>query len=80
MKTRKRYYSNEFKAEAVRLSNQRDNIKELAEELGISVERIYKWRSVNGSNGSLKTRSINSPEVVIILLLGWFSLKMIRKS
>jgi len=62
METRKRYYSNEFKQEAVRLSNQRDNIKELADELGISVERIYKWRSVNRSTGNLKTRSTNPPE------------------
>lgn len=41
---KKRVYSKEFKAQTVRLSYQRDNIKELADELGIAVQRIYKWR------------------------------------
>jgi len=50
MKRVKRNYSNEFKQEAVRLSYQRDNIKELAIELGIDVARIYKWRTSNRSN------------------------------
>ena len=47
MKRVKRKYSNEFKQEAVKLSYQRDNIKELAIELGIDVARIYKWRTHN---------------------------------
>lgn len=42
---KKRVYSTEFKSSAVRLSYERENIKELADELGIQVERIYKWRS-----------------------------------
>lgn len=42
---KKRVYKTEFKSEAVRLSYQRENIKELAEELGVDVQRIYKWRS-----------------------------------
>lgn len=41
---KKRFYSKELKEQAVRLSYQRDNIKELADELGIQVQRIYKWR------------------------------------
>lgn len=41
---KKRYYSPELKEQAVRLSYQRENIKELADELGIEVQRIYKWR------------------------------------
>ena len=41
---KKRFYSSEFKQEAVRLSYERENIKELANELGIAAERIYKWR------------------------------------
>lgn len=41
---KKRVYSKELKEQAVRLSYQRDNIKELADELGIAVQRIYKWR------------------------------------
>ena len=32
---KKRVYSTEFKSEAVRLSYQRENIKELADELGV---------------------------------------------
>jgi len=42
---KKRVYSAEFKSSAVRLSYERENIKELADELGVQVERIYKWRS-----------------------------------
>nr|WP_315221832.1 transposase [uncultured Flavobacterium sp.] len=42
---KKRVYSAEFKSSAVRLSYERENIKELVDELGIQVERIYKWRS-----------------------------------
>ena len=52
MKRLKRNYSNEFKQEAVRLSYQRDNIKELAIELGIDVARIYKWRTSNRVNNT----------------------------
>lgn len=39
-----RIYSKEFKEETVRLSYQRDNLKDLANELGIKVDRIYDWR------------------------------------
>ena len=42
---KKRFYSEEFKEKAVSLSYQRDNLKELANELGVNVERIYKWRA-----------------------------------
>ncbi len=41
---KKRYYSPKLKKQAVRLSYQRDNIKELADELGMEVQRIHKWR------------------------------------
>ena len=47
MKKEKQHYSTEFKEQAVSLSYQRANIKELADELGIQVQRIYKWRSAN---------------------------------
>ena len=43
----KRQYNNEYKAEAVRLSYQRENIKELADELSVHVQRIYKWRAMD---------------------------------
>ena len=42
---KKRHYSSEFKLEAIRLSYKRDNIKDLANELGVQVQRIYKWRA-----------------------------------
>jgi transposase len=45
MKREKRFYSKEFKEKAILLSYQRANIKELADELGVSVVRIYKWRA-----------------------------------
>ncbi len=41
---KKRHYSNEFKLEAVQLNYKPDNIKELANELWVQVQRIYKWR------------------------------------
>ena len=50
---KKRHYSTEFKLEAVRLSYKRDNIKELANELGVQVQRIYKWRATHREISSL---------------------------
>ena len=41
---KKRNYSTDFKEETVKLSYQRANAKELADELGIRVGLIYKWR------------------------------------
>ena len=34
-----------FKLKAVELSYERDNIKELADELGIRADLIYRWRA-----------------------------------
>ena len=51
---KKRVYSTEFKSEAVRLSYQRENIKELADELGVQVQRIYKWRAGQKTKASPK--------------------------
>lgn len=61
MKREKRNYSKAFKEEAVRLSYQRDNIKDLADELGIAVARIYKWRTGqrNNKNELTSTSSIS---------------------
>ena len=42
-KTNKRY-SKSFREKAVKLSYQRDNIKDLANELGIKVQNLYRWR------------------------------------
>ncbi len=38
----RRYYSKEFKLKAVELSNVRGNAREIAEELGIKVDLIYR--------------------------------------
>jgi len=41
----KRNYDRAFKERAVKLSHERADLKELASELGISRDRLYKWRS-----------------------------------
>ncbi len=41
----KRVYDRSFKERAVELSYERSSVKELAKELGVSVDRIYSWRS-----------------------------------
>lgn len=41
---KKRNYDPAFKAEVVRLSYGRENLRELADELDMPVQRIYKWR------------------------------------
>lgn len=58
----KRQYSEEFKAEAVRLSYERANIKELATELGVDVQRIYKWRAAGRTNQSSNTHLVKKQE------------------
>ncbi len=50
---KKRHYSNEFKLETVRLSYNRENIKELANEFGVQVQRNYKWRATHREVSSL---------------------------
>ena len=45
MATTRKKYDRSFKLKAVELSYQRENIKELAGELGIRVERLYRWRA-----------------------------------
>lgn len=47
----KRNYDRSFKERAVKLSQERDNIKDLALELGVSPERIYKWRAEFAEHG-----------------------------
>ena len=44
MKRERKIYDPAFKIKAVQLSNERDNISELARELGIKVTLLYKWR------------------------------------
>lgn len=63
----KNHYSTTFKEEAVRLSYQRGNIKELAEQLGVQVQRIYKWRRAARSSAFLtkpsRVKQDEHPEV-----------------
>ena len=57
MKKSKRVYSESFKEKAVSLSYQRENIKELADELGIQVQLIYKCRASGRKQVNLKSIS-----------------------
>lgn len=44
-------YSKEFKLDVIQQSYQRENIRELATELGLAPALIYKWRGAYGSGG-----------------------------
>ena len=55
MRKAKRVYSESFKEKAVSLSYQRENIKELADELGVQVQRIYKWRASSRKDVNIKS-------------------------
>ena len=44
-KQTRRTFTKEFKLDVISQSYQRENIKELAVELGIRPELIYRWRS-----------------------------------
>lgn len=57
MNTQKRNYSKEFKEKAVSLSYERANIRELADELGIDVQRIYKWRNGVGTKNASRVNN-----------------------
>jgi len=61
---KKRVYSKEFKEQAVRLSHQRENIKELADELGIKVERLYKWRKWSNPSPATVVKASLSEETI----------------
>ena len=45
MSQERRKFDKEFKLMAVELSKSRDSIQELAQELGVRPELIYRWRS-----------------------------------
>ena len=47
----KRSYDRTFKERAVKMSYERDSVKALASELGISAERLYKWRAEYADHG-----------------------------
>lgn len=48
MKKQRNYYDREFKQKAVELSYARGNAREIAEELGIHPELLYRWRREHG--------------------------------
>lgn len=49
---KKRIYDRTFKENAVKLSYQREDIKALAIELGITSKLLYSWRSAYRDKGS----------------------------
>jgi transposase len=49
----RKVYSKEFKQKAVELSNVRGNVQEIARELEVSAEFIYRWRKEFMNNSSL---------------------------
>lgn len=63
---KKRVYKPEFKSEAVRLSYQRENIKELAEELGVDVQRIYKWRTHLKKSDPVKQTAVKMTSAISV--------------
>ena len=44
-KTERRTFTKEYKLDVIQQSYQRDNIRELAHELGLRPALIYRWRS-----------------------------------
>jgi transposase len=53
MKQARKTYSKEFKQKAVELSNVRGNVQEIARELGVPAEFIYRWRREGHLNPTL---------------------------
>jgi transposase len=53
MKQTRKTYSKEFKEKAVELSNVRGNVQEIARELGVPAEMIYRWRKEQSLKPSL---------------------------
>ena len=51
-KKTRQIYDRSFKERAVKMSYDRSNIRAFSDELGISVELLYRWRKEYGSYGS----------------------------
>lgn len=49
---KRRTYTKQFKLDVIQQSYQRDNIRELAVELGLKPKLIYKWRAAYGDGSS----------------------------
>ena len=52
MKKERKIYDAAFKTRAVELSKERDNLSELARELGITTGLLYKWRQAVEQSGA----------------------------
>jgi len=50
MRKQRTHFDKAFKENAVKLSLERKNISELAQELGIAPFLLYRWRSVHDKN------------------------------
>jgi transposase len=53
MKETRKNYNKEFKQKAVELSNVRGSVQEIARELGVKAELIYRWRKELDLNPNL---------------------------
>jgi len=53
MKRNRRVYSKAFKQKAVELANVRGNVQEIARELDVGAELIYRWRREFNGNPEL---------------------------
>jgi transposase len=52
-KQTRKQYTKQFKLDVISQSYQRDNIRELATELGLAPALIYKWRAAYGADGPI---------------------------
>ena len=53
MRKQRNHYDKAFKENAVKLSLERKNVSELAQELGIEPVMLYRWRKEFQNNGPL---------------------------
>ena len=53
MKEERKTYSKEFKQKVVDLGNHGGNVQEIARELGIKADLIYRWRKDMDANPAL---------------------------
>jgi transposase len=60
----RRQYSREFKLAAVTRFEQAPNVNELARELGVRRELLYKWRAKYASGGATALRTTGRPRPV----------------
>ena len=78
MAEERRKYDKTFKIKAVELSFARNNVKEVAEELGISAQQLSIWRSqyrenkniAFPGNGNLKQTEANNINLTFTIPVG----------